>query len=862
MVATIAAGTSCGYYLQQSEYYLGGSEPAGRWVAFDDRFGVGTGDQVEHRTFERLHAALGEDGAPLVIGRGNRSERVNGYDVTLSAPKSVSVAWALAVPETRCNIEIAQTRAVDATLKFINDEAAFCRRGRGGASLEKVCLVAAVFQHGESRPAEHADGTVWADPQLHSHAVILNLAQRDDGSIGALDGRMIFANKMAAGAIYHAQLAAELNQLGFEIEPAGKNGIFEISGVDKSVAKHFSARREAIMDAVAEHGLTTDEAPQFAAAITAASRTAKSIDDPVDRHDRWRLELGKLGHEQERYVEGVRGRGNERPPEAEIVRRLSQIPRQMTETESVFERRHIISMTAGALVGTGVDADRMIREVDRLISSGAIVVVGQDALGRNRYSTPEMIDVEREICSIAARAALKKTHHVEKKLVARIVSKAGLSSEQVAAINAVTSKGAVVAMEGAAGSGKSTTLKPIVEIYQHSGFKVIGSATAWRTANGLRDELGIDARATDSWIASANNGKQFLDEKTLLIVDEAGQLSSRPMNMLLQYAERAKAKLLLVGDREQLQPIGPGAALGLVAQEVQPIRIDTIVRQREIWARKAAQAFSKGDSASGLAAYASKGLLVECEGPAATIRSIASACVAASPTPAPMENLVIAKTNAQVLALNQSIRDRFREIGSLRGPDVSVRTSGDSGRAVRLPVAEGDQIRFRGRNDLLGVVNGTVATIETVKPDFDGHALISASIEGRRVSFNTREIQDAKGKGARLEHAYASTFYSIQGTTSEQSFVLIDPSMTRHDIYVAVSRARGRTHLYYDLREVETQQKAELPLNNRPKVHSDLKTRRTWLAGRLSRSHEKATTIEFLKSPIKALSRTIEMDLD
>jgi conjugative relaxase-like TrwC/TraI family protein len=228
MVATLAAGTTAQYYTRQAEYYLHGCEPAGRWISATGDFGVVHGATVDNTAFERLHAGLDETGQPLLTNPGDASKRVAGLDLTLSAPKSVSIAYALADSETRMAIEDAQHRACEATVAFLDRHAAFCRRGKNGVHLEPVSLTVASFRHGESRPVEHEDGSVFSDPNLHTHNVCYNFSSREDGTVGCLDARQLFAFKMAAGSAYHVALSSNLQRIGFNIGEVGKNGTFEI----------------------------------------------------------------------------------------------------------------------------------------------------------------------------------------------------------------------------------------------------------------------------------------------------------------------------------------------------------------------------------------------------------------------------------------------------------------------------------------------------------------------------------------------------------------------------------------------------------------------------------------------------------
>ncbi len=163
MVATWNPAASASYYTRQTEYYLGDAEPAGLWYAPAGDFGVVDGAQVERETFEQLYNAVDADGQPLLDNIRRHKERTSAFDVTLSAPRSVSLVWGLATPETKRLIEAAQQRAVRATLSMLEREATWARRGRNGMSLEKVALTAATFQHGESRPSKHADGRIFAD---------------------------------------------------------------------------------------------------------------------------------------------------------------------------------------------------------------------------------------------------------------------------------------------------------------------------------------------------------------------------------------------------------------------------------------------------------------------------------------------------------------------------------------------------------------------------------------------------------------------------------------------------------------------------------------------------------------------------
>jgi conjugative relaxase-like TrwC/TraI family protein len=852
MVATIAAGTSAGYYLAQSEYYLGGHEPAGTWMRVGAGLGVSAGSTVERDAFERLHEAIDANGRTLLSNGNARLDRVPGYDITFSAPKSVSVMWALADDDLRNVIERAQTQAVAAALAVLEDHAATSRRGRNGARSEAVKLSVACFQHGEARPTEHVDGRVFADPQLHSHAVILNLARRSDGTVGTLDGRRLFAWKMSAGAAYHLELATGLQKLGFGIDDVGKNGMFELAGLDAELKSYFSARRQEIEAELGEAGLTSAAAPALAGAITKATRTTKDSATAQERFALWREIAAERGHDHVRVVGSARVGGRagskfeNRTDRARIAAALANVPILLTETESVFEHRHLVAAVASALVGAGASVNEAMAEVDAMIADGRVVELGTDAIGERRYSTPEMIRIERDILDVTKALATRPAIAVDVDLAERLCADGHLSDEQRAAVRAVTKPASVTLIEGAAGSGKTTSLRPIVEAHRAAGYRVIGSATAWRIANQLRDDLGIEARATDSWLAGAGVGKSFLDDRTLLIVDEAGQLSSRQMHAVLQAAERAGAKLLLVGDRKQLQPIGAGGALSIVARATDAVRVDRIVRQREEWARAATADLAAGRTRKAIEAYSERGHVHLHDGGRAAVAALVDlwqAGVADSYAP-----LLLARTNAQIRDINFEIRGRLRAAGALRGPDVHIGVMASNGKPAELALAVGDEIRFQSRNDRLGVINGTTGMITSIRVHEDEPALITAIVDRREIAFTPVDLADSEGH-VRLAHAYASTVYGAQGLTVDRAIVLLDPTFDRHDTYVSLSRARIATEIVADRRLIEAGVRAELPLSERADAKNiDDDRRLTWLGAKLSRASCKGTTLDLMAS--------------
>lgn len=857
MVATIAAGTSAQYYSKQSEYYLGGGEPTGRWVTASNDFGATHGAVVDNALFERLHAGLDADGHPLLSNSGDGVNRIGGIDLTLSAPKSVSTVFALANPETRRAIEQAQHDACEATIAFLARNAAFCRRGKNGHRLERVSsLTVASFQHGEARPVAHDDGRVFADPSLHSHEVILNCAVRSDGSIGALDARHLFSHKMAAGAVYHLALSSNLQKLGFEIGEISKNGTFEIvvprtveannAGLGKNftaLQRHFSARRKEVEQAMAAEGLSTAEAPALAAAIALGTRSSKQEERTADRFELWAEEAAPF-LDVDRLVANLRVSRTWDQAEQEklIAQRVASVPAELTETESVFERRHLYAAVATALVGTGAEASRVELEVGRLVEAGQIVELGRDVLQQPVYSTPAQIAIERDLLVVTERLIGERRDAPDPERVVRLCREHGLSAEQTRAAQMATTSAALAVIEGAAGSGKTTTLAAIVAAYgapESSRWRIIGSATAWKIARELQT-LGIEAMATDAWLAQTSG---FLDSSTVLVVDEAGLLSSRQMYAILSKAADASAKVILIGDREQLQAIGAGPGLSIVASVAHATRVDTIVRQRKTWMRTAVTDFAKGRAEQGLSAFHERGLLKFETGEKSTVTRVVDAWESAHGAVSPSSVLLIAKTNAQVRALNDEVRSRLKGDGRIIGEDIEVAAVTPSGHGQTLGFAVGDHIRFLVRHDRLAVINGTTAIITHIDGRDTLDPTLHVHIGGRQAEFSVSELADEHGR-ARLGHAYSTTIYGSQGLTTDRAFVWASPAMTRHDAYVAFSRARNQLEVFADMREIDGQIRLDLPLSERLNVTISSERRLAWLAARLSRLQVKTCTLD------------------
>jgi len=852
LVASFALIRRPSYYTRgkAADYYQSGSEDAGVWLRGNARLGVERDTPVDAKVFERLCAGRGSDGTILVKGAGPNGQRVAGVDVTLSSPKAVSILWAIGGPQLRAEIAAAEAEAVEATLQLIEREIPLARRGRNGVRREYAAFVAGVFSHSETRPERHADGSVMPSPQRHHHLCLPSIIERPDGSWGAIDTVHIRSWKKTLGAQYRLALATALQQRGLGIEIADDDWRWSIHGVPEAVCRFFSARRASIEEELSAAGVTSTAAPALAAAVTLRSRRAKAAGG--DLTAQWRNAIEQLGYRPEAIVEASRAAGRKanrnltaKRVKALIAAQLEPVPTGLVKHQSTFERRHLLEAIANALVGTKVAPERVYQAAERHIAARRILVLGKTRDGPV-LSTPEMVAIERELVETAGRLAAERISGPAVDMVARLAAKEGLSVEQTAVAHAATSGARLVAVQGIAGGGKSTTLRVIARAWENAGFRVVAASVAWRAANTLRADLGVESRAVESWLARAEAGQTIFDKRAVLLVDESALQSSPQACRLLKQIEHggvgagAGPVCVFVGDENQLRPIGPGHAMRLVREAIGIVAIETIVRQRAAWARDMVHAFARGDAKAGLNALAQRGLLTLHETPKAAVQALVAAWEEKTATNPAASVALIAKSNAEVRAINTVVRERLKDRGVVHGRDIALPATDASAHNFTLRLAVGDRIRFLQRNDRLGVINGTEAVIQKITAQRRGHCRIIAECGDRRIAFSSADIVDAKGR-AKLAHGYAMSLYQAQGITAETALVLASPQFDRHSAYVASSRARDETRFFADARQIDAGQD-EIGVDLKAADHDY--ARLDYLAQRLSRESIKTTTLD------------------
>ncbi len=431
------------------------------------------------------------------------------------------------------------------------------------------------------------------------------------------------------------------------------------------------------------------------------------------------------------------------------------------------------------------------------------------------FTTREILRIEYDMAQSAEVLLQRKGFGIaEAKIAAAVRSVEAadpekpfkLDREQVEAVRHVTGDNGIAAVVGLAGAGKSTLLAAARAAWDGERHRVFGAALAGKAAEGLEDSSGIKSRTLASWELSWENGRDLLDRGDIFVVDEAGMVSSQQMARVLKAAENAGAKVVLVGDAMQLQPIQAGAAFRAISERIGSAELAGVRRQREAWARDASQLFARGKVESGLDAYAQHGRIVEAERRAELVERIVADWSAARGDAIARsraagddgrlrgdEMLVLAHTNEDVKRLNESLRTVMKREGAL----TDAREF-QTERGVR-EFAAGDRIIFlenarflEPRARRLGpqyVKNGMLGTVVSTGDKRSG-PLLSVRLD------NGRDVVISEDSYRSVDHGYAATIHKSQGATVDRTFVLATGMMDQHLTYVAMTRHRDDAVLY------------------------------------------------------------------
>ena len=764
------------YYLNtvakgREEYYTGRGEAPGVWLGKGSMV-LGLKGSVAPPDLRMVLAGYSPgDAQRLNAGRVDPKRRVPGFDLTFSAPKSVSLLYGLGSPEVAQKVREAHEEAVSAGVDYLERHATKARRGPGGERrIAADGMVAAAFGHRTSRNG---------DPQLHTHVLVANVVRGADGVWSAPDARLLYHHAHTAGYLYQAVLRHELTRsLGVEFE-AVRKGSAEIKGIDPVLRRAFSSRRAEIEEHLAVRGDSSAKAAEVAALATRAPKDPALVGDELGLRERWSKEAIGHGFDPERLHELVAGPSTPGLTETERRHLLATLasPEGLTAHDSTFTRRQTLRAIAERLP-KGAELAEIETLADRLLKDPDVVAFpAVDQVGELRYSTSELLELEGSMLEGAQGRLDKGVSVVRPERVERALDAHGhLSEEQEAMVRRLATSGhGVQVVVGRAGAGKTTALAAVRQAYEEEGYDVTGLALSARAAQGLAEGAGIPAHTLARFRYDLDNGHRRIRSDDVLVVDEAGMVGTRELARLLADAERADAKVILVGDPRQLPEIDAGGAFAGLADRLGYVELTENRRQRERWERQALDELRSGDVEVALEAYLTHGRIQTSDTLAEAHQQLVDSWWAARTDSD--EVLMLAVTRRDVDALNTLARQRLRGEGVL-GADLDL--------PGPKPFAVGDQVVALRNDRRLDVVNGTRGTVTELREE----GLVVATDSGERIL-----SLDYLAEG-HLTHGYATTVHKAQGATYDRAFVLSTEALTREAGYVAMSRARGGTELF------------------------------------------------------------------
>ncbi len=554
-IGKLIAGAE-GYYLNtvargREEYYPGAGEAPGGWMGEGcARLGL-SGNVAADDLATLLEGRAPSDGACLVAAMPSRPRRVAGFDLTFSAPKSVSVLYGLGPGGVAKAVTAAHDGAVSDALHYLERHATFARRGHAGErSIETTGLIGAAFRHRTSRAGE---------PQLHTHVLVANAVLGSDGRWSAPHASLLYHHGRTAGFVYQAALRAGLVELlGVQFEPV-RNGTAEVKGIDPKVAEVFSTRRRQVKERLSELGISSKRSAEIAALETRSAKSPSRIgaaDGTESLRTVWWRHAESTGLDPA-SVFLVVGR-----PRAVVVGReeSSGITSALLSAEgltaqaSAFERRDAVRGVAERLAN-GARLVAIEAVADGVLNSREVVMLDKTgAGGESLCTTRELLALETDLLAMAdSRKAAGVAIAKNGALSSALAERPSLRDEQLDMVGRLTSSGdGVEVVIGKAGTGKTFALDAARAAWERSGMRVQGAALAARAAAELSAGAGITSATLAGLFQGIDRGELVLGADDVLVVDEAGMVGTRDLHRVVRMASAAGAKIVLVGDPRQL----------------------------------------------------------------------------------------------------------------------------------------------------------------------------------------------------------------------------------------------------------------------------------------------------------------------
>lgn len=806
------------------------------------RFRVGAQMFRDERGIEPSNAQL----AQFVAQNSKAHQKaVAGYDLVFTPPKSVSIAWGLGDEQLRRGIEAAHERAIQDVIRHLEKNVVMTRRGRNGVRQIDTAggVIGTKFRHWDSRAG---------DPNLHDHLVIANRVQGVDGQWSSIDGRMLYQYGVECSELYNArvqQYVTELTGLQFEARSLnGKQPVHEIVGIDDEMVRAFSSRRGEISAAleqvtakfVEEHGYAPSEKQliQLAQQATLATRPAKDgVHSLKELHAEWVAQAHalreqgvdlpvegalaeKLKAASAEYERQVLQTKRQKAYESPVHEHAAAIVARLEESRSTWRRTHVNAEVLRYARDLGLNEKQDATLLDSIrehLNTEMLPLHAQSQrltprefmrtdgtsqyqkINHELFTSERVLAAENAILDAATQQVIPASSlevfemEAEKRRAELALQGYTLpeGQERMAREFATSDKLLVVGI-GAAGAGKTSSTRLAVNAIEASGGRVVGMAPTAAAAAVMREEMGIEADTVDKILSDWKNGAALnLQAGDVLLVDEAGMVSTPKFQQILQLAQERGALVRALGDYRQLSAVGSGGALRLVDREVGAAHLDELFRFKNPDEAAATLALREpplvGDDKP-FDWYKDQGRVVAGESDV-MIEQVFTAW--REDTTAGKQSIMIASTNETVGKLNDLAQAHAMERGHVHPEHGSVLLHNEARAHVGDVVVTRQNARrltVNGGQDF--VKNGDLWRVVGLE---DGMLTVQHLEHGGKVTLPGSYV------AASVELGYASTIHRAQGATVDTAHALVDSSTDRAGAYVALTRGRESNKLYVGL---------------------------------------------------------------
>jgi conjugative relaxase-like TrwC/TraI family protein len=784
---------------ERGDYYLTpGGEPAqaaGRWLASADtlaQLGI-EGSVVDGPDFIALMEGRHPRDGGWLRQAGADGSRGGGIDVTFSAPKSVSVTWALGDEHERRVIDQAHRSAVEKAIEHMTETVPTVRRRYGAGVVEEPAreLIAAEYLHTTARGVTDGDAP---DPQLHSHVVVTS-AVRDDGRIVAVASRPIFRSAREVGAFYRSALAHELSQRGYEIDAGtGKEGrYFEIAGVPQGLLDGFSARSREVAAAAERFRAKWGRAPERGELrrLKLENRKAKLPVTRADLQRVWDEKAARHSFTRERHDRQQDGCSRR---EGALEDRVEA---RLTERAATFEPGELRAVLLEQSTGELSPADALARSRGMVAERRVLPLEG----GRMTTLAVRAKEqaIERRVAQLAQPAGRDVCEQARIVAGDQLAERIGscLSDEQAHALEVITGPERAAVLVGPAGTGKGVVIDAAARAEQLTGHNAYGIAVSGSTAQRLgQDSPALAGRTLtlDALVARAQNGRLDVDARTTIFFDEAGMADTSRLDRLTEVVDRAGAKLVAIGDGAQLPSIGAGGMFDRLTEIAPSAALSNVRRTLDPAEQRAWADLRGGRSDRAMAHYLRQGRLHMTDTRDQAVEHAAQDWATLTETiPISEVALISDASNVEINRLNARAQHYRAERGELG--DIEAEIPG-----VHYGIRAGDRVAMIDQHHEPGaerIENGARGEIIDVNETREVLIQFDATSQWRTL---------AGDELARLRLGYASHIHRAQGATVTRTLVVTGGWQTsKEPAYVEASRARGGTDWYVNRQDLGEQ---------------------------------------------------------